>query len=138
MLAYTFNNFKFLLKEHPETAKILPALVVRDGGNSSKFKILVDYKKKKFIYDEYDFTKSNLTDDDIEKYLQFITETGFKDLIVSQKIKNLVDYMIGVEAGLDSNGRKNRSGHSMEAIVEFFVDDISNYAFLYSSSSFIF
>jgi len=44
-------------------------------------------------------------------------------LIVSQKIKNLVDYMIGVEAGLDSNGRKNRSGQCMESIVEFFISD---------------
>ena len=29
--------------------------------------------------------------------------------------------MIGVEAGLDSNGRKNRGGHSMEAIIDSFI-----------------
>jgi len=54
----------------------------------------------------------------------FVKESGLKDLIISQKIKNLVDYMIGVEAGLDSNGRKNRGGHSMESIIEFFIKDI--------------
>jgi len=59
-----------------------------------------------------------------EKHLTFVKETGFKELIVSQKIKNLVDYMIGVEAGLDSNGRKNRNGHSMENIVGFFIQDL--------------
>jgi type II restriction enzyme len=32
--------------------------------------------------------------------------------------------LIGVEAGLDSNGRKNRGGHSMEEIVEVFISDI--------------
>jgi len=32
--------------------------------------------------------------------------------------------MIGVEAGLDSNARKNRGGHSMEDIVEAFIKDI--------------
>ena len=32
--------------------------------------------------------------------------------------------MIGVEAGIDSNGRKNRSGHSMENIVEYFIQDL--------------
>jgi type II restriction enzyme len=35
----------------------------------------------------------------------------------------LVDYMIGVEAGIDSNGRKNRSGQAMENIVDIFIDD---------------
>jgi len=39
-------------------------------------------------------------------------------------LKNLVDYMIGVEAGLDSNARKNRGGHSMEDIVGVFVQDL--------------
>lgn len=116
--------FKFLVKENPEIIKVIPSLVVRDGKNNTKFKILVDYKKKKLVYEDYDFSKENISDKDIEDYLFFVKETGLKDLIVSQKIKNLVDYMIGVEAGLDSNGRKNRGGHSMEAIVGFFMADI--------------
>jgi type II restriction enzyme len=37
-------------------------------------------------------------------------------------VKNLVDYVIGVEAGLDSNGRKNRSGTSMESVVEAYLE----------------
>ncbi len=117
------DEFRFLVKQNPEVAKIIPALVVRDGERSSKFKILVDYKQKKLVYENYDFSKSNPNANDIEKYLTFVKETGLKNLIVSQKIKNLVDYMIGVEAGLDSNGRKNRGGHCMESIVEFFIND---------------
>lgn len=118
------DEFRFLVKQNPEAIKAIPALVVRDGNGSSRFQILVDYKHKKFVYEEYDFGKENPSDDDIEKYLMFVKESGLKDLIVSQKIKNLVDYMIGVEAGLDSNGRKNRGGHCMENIVEFFVSDL--------------
>lgn len=116
--------FRFLVKENQEIIKVIPALVVRDGKNNTKFKILVDYSKKKLVYEDYDFSKKEITDKDIENYLLFVKETGLKDLIVSQRIKNLVDYMIGVEAGLDSNGRKNRGGHSMEDIVGFFVADI--------------
>lgn len=116
--------FKFLVKENPEIIKVIPALVVRDGSKSTKFKILVDYTKKKLVYEDYDFSRKDITDKDIENYLLFVKETGLKDLIVSRKIKNLVDYMIGVEAGLDSNGRKNRGGHSMEDIVGFFIADI--------------
>ena len=118
------DEFKYLLVQEPKLAKIIPSLVVRDGKNTSSFKVLVDYKNKKLVYEDYDFTKDNLTKADIEKYLIFIKESGIKELIVSQKIKNLVDYMIGVEAGLDSNGRKNRNGHSMENIVEFFIQDV--------------
>jgi type II restriction enzyme len=32
-------------------------------------------------------------------------------------VKNLVDFVLGVEAGVDSNARKNRSGQSMEKVV---------------------
>ena len=117
------DEFRYLLGKHPGVAKVIPALVV-NGGGTKKFTILVDYKKKKLVYENYDFSKKELLGDDIEKYLVFVKETGLKDLIVSKRIKNLVDYMIGVEAGLDSNGRKNRGGHAMEEMVGIFVDDI--------------
>lgn len=115
------NEFKNLLRENPKLIKILPALVV---SRDSKFQILVDFENKKLNYENYDFNIKNPTDDDLDKYLKFITNTGFKDVIISKKVKNLVDYMIGVEAGLDSNARKNRGGHSMEDIVEAFIKDI--------------
>lgn len=115
------EEFKFLLTDNPSLAKYIPSLVVRDGSNSSKFQILVDYSNRRLVYEDYDFTKPNPTADDIETYLTFVKETGLKELIVSQKVKNLVDYMIGVEAGLDSNGRKNRGGQSMEAIIDSFL-----------------
>lgn len=118
------DEFRFLLKENPNIAKVIPALLVRNGKNSKKFKILVDYQNKKLVYEDYDFSKKDISDDDIERYLRFVKETGLRTLITDKKIKNLVDYMIGVEAGLDSNGRKNRGGHAMENIVEVFIKNI--------------
>jgi len=118
------DEFRFLLTHEPELAKVIPALVVRSGSTSLKFKVLVDYSQKRLVYEDYDFDQHKPSKADAEKYLIFVKETGLKELIVSQRIKNLVDYMIGVEAGLDSNGRKNRSGHSMENIVEFFIQDL--------------
>jgi len=47
----------------------------------------------------------------------FIKETGLGDLFINQRISNLVDYVFGVETGLDTNARKNRGGHSMERII---------------------
>ena len=117
------REFRFLIRKHPEITVVIPALSVRNGRNSNKFTILVDYKKKKLVYEDFDFCKKTITNEDIEKYLSFVTGTGLKELLVDRRIKNLVDYMIGVEAGLDSNGRKNRGGHTMENIVEIFVKD---------------
>ena len=118
------SEFINLLKQNPQLIKILPTLVVRNGGDSKKFKILVDFRNKKLTYEDFDFTINNPTEEDLKKYLKFITNTGFRELIINKKIKNLVDYMIGVEAGLDSNARKNRGGHSMEDIVGVFVQDL--------------
>ena len=66
------DEFKFLLKENPDIAKVIPALVVRDGNNVKKFKILVDYENKKLVYENYDFSKKHLSDEDVEKYLIFV------------------------------------------------------------------
>ncbi len=52
-----------------------------------------------------------------EGVVEFLQETGLADLLQNEHIKNLVDYVFGVETGLDSNARKNRYGHIMEAAV---------------------
>ncbi len=118
------DRFRELLKSNPEVVKIIPALMVRDGNNKKQFKILVDFQNKKLVYEDFDFSKDRITDEDIERYLTFVKETGLKELLTSKRIKNLVDYIIGVEAGLDSNTRKNRGGTAMEDIVEVFIQDL--------------
>ena len=88
--------------------------------------------RTKKIYEDYYFDKSDITDHDIEQYLTFVKNTGLKNLMSNGKIKNLVDYIIGVEAGLDSHGRKNRGGTIMEDIIEVFIKDLckkSNYRY---------
>ena len=49
-----------------------------------------------------------------EGVMEFLDGTGLAKVLKSREIKNLVDYVFGVETGLDSNARKNRSGHVME------------------------
>ncbi len=51
----------------------------------------------------------------------FMRKTKLFDLLENHIVSNLVDYATGVETGLDSNGRKNRSGHLMENIVEKYI-----------------
>ena len=49
--------------------------------------------------------------------VEYLEKTGLADILREGRIKNLVDYVFGIETGLDSNARKNRSGHVMENMV---------------------
>lgn len=51
------------------------------------------------------------------KVAEFLQGTGLAEIFQSRRIKNLVDYVFGIETGLDTNARKNRSGHIMENTV---------------------
>lgn len=50
----------------------------------------------------------------VESVMEFLNDTGLTEIFQQQKIRNLVDYVFGIETGLDTNARKNRSGHIME------------------------
>ncbi len=53
----------------------------------------------------------------VDDVIKFIHGTGLGRVFQNKQVKNLVDYVFGVETGLDTNARKNRSGHLMEGRV---------------------
>lgn len=118
------SEFRDLVRKQPSIVRAIPALLVRDGNNKKKFDILIDYADGKLLYKQFDFDKQSYNDSEIESFLEFIKETGLRDVLTGRKVKNLVDYMVGVEAGLDSNGRKNRGGTAMELISEAYIKNI--------------
>lgn len=71
----------------------------------------------------------------VDGVMEFLTDTGLADVFQSHKITNLVDYVFGVETGLDSNARKNRSGHVMEDVIAnlFAENGVSYRTEVYSS-----
>lgn len=56
------------------------------------------------------------------KIYEFIEDTGLGEIFRNKNITNLVDYVFGVEVGLDTNARKNRGGENMSKTVSFFFD----------------
>ena len=118
------GEFCRLIHQHPEVVKAIPALLVRDAVNKKKFDILIDYSHGRLLYQHFDFSKDSYTYDEVSDLLEFVDKSGLKRLLVDRKVKNLVDYMVGVEAGLDSNGRKNRGGDAMEEISEAYIKHI--------------
>lgn len=59
----------------------------------------------------------------VDGVMMFMDGTGLTKLLQSGHIKDLTDYVFGVETGLDSNARKNRSGHIMENLIESLLID---------------
>lgn len=64
----------------------------------------------------YSFSKDikHLDDDEIGKFYDFFVRMGLKNLYQNVIEKSTLDYIIGVLAGMDSNGRKNRGGRAFE------------------------
>ena len=105
-----------IIKQYPNVLKAFPILL---ATRDSSIEILTDVKKMTSLI--FDFRKKQIKDEDINLYISFLMQSGLGKLLKSKKIKNLVDYTIGVEVGLDSNARKNRTGSIMEQLVKCFI-----------------
>jgi len=57
-----------------------------------------------------------------DKIYEFIEDTGLGEVFRNKNITNLVDYVFGVEVGLDTNARKNRGGENMSKAVSLIFD----------------
>lgn len=104
------NDFKNIITKYPETLKCIPILLAVRANEIYAIDGDGEFS--------YDFKKANYSP---EQYAVFMRKTGLFELLEKHIIHTLVDYVTGVETGLDSNGRKNRGGHLMEDLVESFV-----------------
>lgn len=91
--------------------------------NAKAFEVLdilvaVRSKEKKKVLDKnyIPCLMENYFKDEASIY-EFIHETGLENVFRSKQVTNLVDYVFGVEVGLDTNARKNRGGDIMAQAV---------------------
>ncbi len=106
------SDFENLIVKYPETLKCIPILL---AVRSFEIPIFDENKEYCFSFESLNYS--------IDEYKVFMQKTGLFDLLKSNVITNLVDYVTGVESGLDSNGRKNRGGHLMENLVEEYINE---------------
>ena len=104
------DEFEKIVTKYPETLKCIPLLLAVRGNE-----IYAQDEEGAFLYN---FKTMNY---DVEQYKVFMRKTGLFDMIANHIVNNLVDYALGIETGLDSNGRKNRGGHQMENLVEKYI-----------------
>lgn len=119
------EDFINIMKKYPDTLKAIPILLAKreneiycqdeNGGHLYKFNFDVlnggEYRPNSHLFKTF------------EQYCYFMEKTGLFDLLQNHLINNLVDYVTGVETGLDSNGRKNRGGRLMEDLVEMYIKE---------------
>lgn len=104
------EDFENVITKYPETLKCIPILLA-----VRQMEIYAQDENGTFTYN---FKNKNYS---IEQYKIFMRETGLFELLEKHIVNNLIDYCLGVETGLDSNGRKNRGGHQMEDLVENYI-----------------
>ena len=124
------GTFKKLIKQYPEIVSVIPLLI---AFRKKSLKIL-DMDKEI----EYSFYKNKkYNDEEIEKIVLFADKVGLLKIFEDKSIKNLVDYYIGVEVGLDTNARKNRTGKIMENLIGFYINNICDkygYKYLFQAT----
>lgn len=104
------QDFEHILAKYPEVVKCIPVLLAVRSTE-----IPVSDKNGMFVYEFGNMVY------DASVYSKFMEKSGLFNLMKNHLIGNLVDYVTGVETGLDSNGRKNRGGHLMEDLVETYI-----------------
>ena len=113
------NTLNYLIGKE-DLAKAVKELWDNDKRVFSVLDILIATRKeqnKKYL-DE--MGKAHLIHDLLDSYegvMLFLNGTGLADVLKNKDVKNLVDYVFGVEAGLDTHARKNRSGDITELLL---------------------
>lgn len=124
------KNHEELVKffsERPHLITLVPQLL---GIRDSKFEKSSDKKSKILKIQgpdgEYKLDFGVIDLNNFDKYINFVVESGLEWVLCNGLRKSIHDYALGVEAGMDSNGRKNRSGQAGEAFLESVLKMIAN------------
>lgn len=107
------NDFVRIITKYPECLQCIPLLIAVRSLEVEQIEGVFDFSAR--------VTKTAFTTNK-EKYIEFMDKVGLFDLMKNRRIKNLYDYIVGVEVGLDTNARKNRGGDLMSKIVSDYFD----------------
>ena len=115
----SLNTLNYLIgKEDLHTA--VQAIWDRDKKVFEVMDILIATRKKddkKYIDSDGSMHSIHTLFSSVDGVVKFIEGTGLDKVFKDKEVKDLVDYVFGVETGLDTNARKNRSGDITERLV---------------------
>ena len=121
----SLNTLNYLIgKENLREA--VEALWIRDKRVFEVMDILIATRKKddkKYIDNDGSMHSVHSLFSSVDGVMKFIEGTGLDKVFKNKEVKDLVDYVFGVETGLDTNARKNRSGEITETLVARIFDN---------------
>lgn len=117
------NDLINLLTKYPE---VLPAIPILIAIRDKNLRIIRDFLDKESDIVEYNFNERKLSEKEIQRFVEFFEKTGLKYFFENLSRKNIPDYITGVEVGMDTHARKNRSGKAMELVIEPILKQINS------------
>ena len=121
----SLNTLNYLIgKEDLRSA--VQALWNRDKQVFEVMDILIATRKKddkKYIDNDGSMHSIHSLFNSADGVMKFIEGTGLDKVFKNKEVKDLVDYVYGVETGLDTNARKNRSGEITETLIARIFDN---------------
>lgn len=123
-IAISLKMLNFLLGKD-DLREAVTALWKRDKRAFEVLDILIATRrkdKKKFIGEDGKINLVSSLFTSIDGVMKFLEETGLAEVFKRSDVHDLVDYVFGVETGLDSNARKNRSGDITEMFLHHILE----------------
>ncbi len=106
--------------------EVLPILIAVRKNKLKKIGIISDIRRLNSENKSQLFnSKEKLTEDLEKELINFFNESGLKEIFQDKSVKSIVDYVFGVEVGMDTNARKNRTGRIMEQIIQRILENIA-------------
>ncbi len=105
------NKLRSLIIKYPEIIQVIPLIIAVREKNIVVFDLIDN------LYKKFDFSGQNI---ELENIINFCKNSGIIELF--GEINDLYAYLLGMEVGLDSNARKNRSGKIFENIIELLLN----------------
>lgn len=115
----SLNSLNYLIGKD-NLREAVEALWNRDSRVFEAMDILIATRKnndKKYIDNDGSMHSVHSLFSSVDGVMKFIEGTGLDTVFKNKEVKDLVDYVFGVETGLDTNARKNRSGKITETLV---------------------
>ena len=115
------NDLKQILSKYPDVVPCFPILI---AVREMSLKVIDDFSSKDSEIVEYNFKKRKLSPEEIDEFIAFFHKTGLESFFVNLSSRSIQDYVTGVEVGMDTHARKNRSGDAMELVLKPIIEKI--------------
>ncbi|HID15322.1 MAG TPA: hypothetical protein EYP16_00755, partial [Candidatus Atribacteria bacterium] len=114
------DYLRSLLEKYPKLAEVIPLLIAVRAKNK-KINIF-DLETEGLL--TFEFESSKINNNTIPQIIDFCTKTGVMNLF--QEARDIYDYFLGIEVGIDTNARKNRSGDIFEKMCQKKIEELLN------------